>query len=1488
MSVLRDTQQSQRNESNTGRKIAHENTAEQAQTEAAALATTGSGQAPPKGRTTSQEDSRPELDTPYQTDLHHDHYFFHNINTSTQLRQAQERDASREARCWTRFKRWYQSMLWHQALSKAMCGARRPCRTLMLLFVLVLIGIGLFAKRNVIQESIAYTRPMPGVELASIGFQAHHPIVLVPGIVSTGLELWQGLECAQNNFRKRMWGSTMMLQAILLNSRCWLQHLKLNQTTGLDPDGIRLRPADGLEAADYLLPGYWIWARFIEDAAAIGYDTNNLHLMAYDWRLDFFALEERDGYFTKLKAKIELTKRLNRNRKVVLVAHSMGVLVIQYFFSWVESPFGGGGGPSWVEDHIDSFVMIGAPHLGVPKAVSALMSGEMRDTAEMANWMTYLRRQALLSNLDMAGLLRGFRSLPAMLPKGGSVIWGEVGKRAPDDDALSLCQNRYQSIFSEAAADAQARAEQRRLEEEDYFTDLFMESKHTFDSLTRLATTHFPSLTPFFNTSDTAKSAARLGSHALAEREEERNERNSLAERLDLLKMKFSDYANQATELIRARLKPNSTAQLQVTNATQHDNSTANIFDSIVAHLSDALGPYAELTGEISPALPAQSLAAIYRVLVDEQLPVPRHLQSTSNVVAIMPEAEETLDTEGLSDYLQLKRDTKRRIRSALNLLFRHKYNECANQVQNGPTHSHPFNVTMEMCEELKRANSVESWLKMPDEQLQELVREAVGLVKDFVYQRQQAKRRRARQVNLFQRYGTTDAKAFDHLVPNDDAYSSDVYGPIFDELYEYEASRSRDLDAWEYNDGEGPRYWSDEPRPSEPNMRQRFLNAATIWAENVQMTFDRYRDLPVVGYPAAIIADGCAYQGIIRRISEVFAVSAAQVAEFAVYAWRQFQTQVLEAIFPPGRSSEDPSSEFISHGGQPLAKPGGGMSQTDTGSLRSHVPQLTDTAPSAEANGNGRAAKPSTVAFVQLEDRVGTRRLLDTFSGSELKMILVSTSEERKQEQARAKYESLIRKEAAFSMLEEPLPKAVPRRNGLPHILSASDLGVSREQLTKFISYTGLHHSLEEGGAYNATGLLALLDAISPQFMARMRRLYEFEAIPREEIERRAKLEQSPEFIANAIRQAACHRGLVSDPTICAVTAPVDLTSTDSSTFCSKNSSACHQAVILTQSKPEPGLLNTTYIFDIYKRQALIEAQRRWANPLAVPLPRAPSMKLYALYGVGKPAERGYVYRLNPDRSERRFLPYVIDSRVADPDSNVRRGVRVTDGDGTVPLISLGYMCAEGGGWDPKVNPHLNPSGIKCIVREFANRVVSPMDILRITSDSADHVDIIGNTELIADVLKIAGRFGPQARRRIEMENERIAKRKQLLELRKSRRRKLHTNQTVAEAENGGADKSTQLHETLEELEEAEALHNGSKADVASRNHHTSNEPHADGMVRLGRPRFTTVSGNGPSREARVETEKYEMPPDEEGRIELLPRVLSCINSIAKRIQLP
>ncbi|KAG0051321.1 hypothetical protein BGZ83_003851 [Gryganskiella cystojenkinii] len=272
----------------------------------------------------------------------------------------------------------------------------------------------------------------PGAEMRDeYGYKPKYPVTLIPGIVSTGLESWSTTHnCSQKYFRKRMWGTTTMFKAVLLDKDCWIANLRLDPKTGLDPEGVRLRAAQGLEAADYFVQGYWVWAPIIKNLAAIGYDNNNMHLASYDWRLSFANLEHRDHYFSRLKVSLELSLRVT-GEKHVLVAHSMGSSVLLYFFKWVESEEGGNGGPNWVNDHVHTFVNIAGPMLGVPKTLAAVLSGEVRDTAQLGAVSAYVLEK-FFSRRERADLFRSWGGLSSMIPKGGDRVWGTTNG-APDD-----------------------------------------------------------------------------------------------------------------------------------------------------------------------------------------------------------------------------------------------------------------------------------------------------------------------------------------------------------------------------------------------------------------------------------------------------------------------------------------------------------------------------------------------------------------------------------------------------------------------------------------------------------------------------------------------------------------------------------------------------------------------------------------------------------------------------------------------------------------------------------------------------------------------------------------------------------------------------------------------------------------------------------------------------------------------------------------------
>ena len=253
---------------------------------------------------------------------------------------------------------------------------------------------------------------------------------MIPGVISTGLESWGTDEGSRQYFRKRLWGSWSMMRALVLDKPSWKQHIMLDKETGLDPPGVKLRAAQGFDATDFFITGYWIWNKILENLATIGYDPTNAFSAAYDWRLSYLNLETRDHYFSRLKSHIESTVETT-GKKAVLVSHSMGSQVALFFFKWAESEKHGKGGSDWVERHIDSWINISGCMLGTSKGLSALLSGEMKDTAQLNSFAVY-GLEKFLSKEERADIFRAMPGISSMLPKGGNAVWGN-SSWAPDD-----------------------------------------------------------------------------------------------------------------------------------------------------------------------------------------------------------------------------------------------------------------------------------------------------------------------------------------------------------------------------------------------------------------------------------------------------------------------------------------------------------------------------------------------------------------------------------------------------------------------------------------------------------------------------------------------------------------------------------------------------------------------------------------------------------------------------------------------------------------------------------------------------------------------------------------------------------------------------------------------------------------------------------------------------------------------------------------------
>ncbi len=187
---------------------------------------------------------------------------------------------------------------------------------------------------------------------------------------------------------------------------------------------------------------YWVWSKILENLADLDYDSNTMSMEAYDWRVATKMLEDRDYYFTHLKHRIEAYHKTS-GKKVVLTSHSMGAIVVHYFFAWVttnESQGGGSGGKNWVDEHIHAYVNIAGAHLGVPKAASALTSGEMSDTIFMGGVGNVVER--FIPRKARKDLWTTWGSLWSMLPKGGDALWSigaDLPEMAGTDDSVDTC-----------------------------------------------------------------------------------------------------------------------------------------------------------------------------------------------------------------------------------------------------------------------------------------------------------------------------------------------------------------------------------------------------------------------------------------------------------------------------------------------------------------------------------------------------------------------------------------------------------------------------------------------------------------------------------------------------------------------------------------------------------------------------------------------------------------------------------------------------------------------------------------------------------------------------------------------------------------------------------------------------------------------------------------------------------------------------------------
>lgn len=763
---------------------------------------------------------------------------------------------------------------------------------------------------------------------------------MIPGITSTRQELWKSKPCAENKFRQYFWGSGYMQQTQLFNPQCWWEHMHLDSETWLDPDDIKLRAVQGLVGADYFIQGYWIWARLIEDLAAIGYDSNNLDLQSYDWRLSFPALEIRDGYFTRMKNNIIQMYNCNNNTKVVLLAHSMGTLIVHYFFQWVQSPLGGNETSLWIDKHIHSVINIGAPFLGLPKAISVLLSGETKSTADMYSWQVYLRQKAVLSNPVMAQFFRTFHSIPSMLPKGGTRIWGNEFTGAPDDYITLKNIPSYHCQFL------------RRFGIEQYNTNCILD---TIDK-------------DIYKTCNLNEQPLQVG----------------LLINYDKNKLLSTDDTTNSIKLNKGESK-----------WSIFQDNTAKSFDYI---------------------------KSIW------------HMVAITSTSAPTP----TVTTKSLSKNKNIIYKLKKIIQK----------NFCTN-----------INIT----------------------------------------------------------------------------------------LIQYQ-------------------------------QKNYICNSNT-----------KYNDTNITENSQHIL-------------------------------WQRFQNYLLSYNLPINTTTPNVLIPSI------------------TLSIKQHKEIISN----------------------------------------EQKELLNS------------------------NILSSSLLNKLFNSNNTKEINLQNNITLGENILNKSI-------------LLDVDKIFILLNNIIPEYSKRYNAVYNNN--------NNTHINWNEKILDNLFQTKH-----INIPKLITEDIPPEIEEL--------------QKQDIKLNNTQVNILNDTITKEKERIKIFLKVQRDWSNPQISPLPNAPSMKIYNIYGVGRPTERGYVYKINPNIEEHDTVPFIIDTSISDNSSYINRGIHHTDGDGTVPQLSLGFMCAKNGGWDTPRYNNLNPGNITCITREYIDYSSEFDTIIRLSTNSANHVDIIGNNDVISDVLKVVGRF--------------------------------------------------------------------------------------------------------------------------------------------------
>ena len=239
------------------------------------------------------------------------------------------------------------------------------------------------------------------------------PILIIPGFMSSGLEIkqstinknWEGKRIWLNltslgfesftkngtvnikniqeeknrrdDYHKELKENESIKEKQIECVNQWIHHMCLSKDMCSEHDGIQVRAISGLEGVDYLTPGAltnhlsYVFGPVIKALKNVGYTDKNLDAAPYDWRLDPVTLQQRDEYFDIIKTKVEKLYHDNQTG-VLLLCHSLGCKTGHYFLNFMKCKCG----QKWIDKYVHTYMPVGGPHLGAPKAIRATVNGD--------------------------------------------------------------------------------------------------------------------------------------------------------------------------------------------------------------------------------------------------------------------------------------------------------------------------------------------------------------------------------------------------------------------------------------------------------------------------------------------------------------------------------------------------------------------------------------------------------------------------------------------------------------------------------------------------------------------------------------------------------------------------------------------------------------------------------------------------------------------------------------------------------------------------------------------------------------------------------------------------------------------------------------------------------------------------------------------------------------------------------------------------------